>query len=235
MSVCVSHPKSGRTWLRVMFRALEVPISFTHIDTGADKASWGKHVRKLERPQPMPQKTVFLHRDPRDTVVSFFHEMTKRNPLSPGRRLRFALQGRLPPLTMEAFVRSPRFGIEKIAAFNISCARHLDAHAVSYEEMRENPVQRLSEILEYLGHSVEREKIERVVADHEFTKMREREAAGHYESNKLRPTDPRDQSTYKVRRGKVGGWRDEMDEDTRVFSAGILENYRYFERMAELV
>ena len=68
-SVCVSYPKSGRTWLRVLMADLRVSMGFTHLDAGADKKSWGKRHSNLRTPKVSQRKIIFLHRDPRDTVV----------------------------------------------------------------------------------------------------------------------------------------------------------------------
>lgn len=232
--LCISYPKSGRTWLRVMLDELGVPLDFSHLDTGAGRQEWGKHFDELETPSA-EGKVIFLHRDPRDTVVSFFHEMTKRQKPSFNRRLRYALQGKLPPREMAAFVRSPRFGIEKVIRFNLACAENLDAHCVSYEKLREKPVECLSGMLAYLGYAKPAHEIAAAVDRNSFARMKEREAKGVYSSSRLRPRDPNDPDSFKVRKGKIGGWREEMDPGTQAYSNALLERYRYTELLADLI
>ena len=232
MNLCISYPKSGRTWLRVMLSELGVDCDYTHLDTGAEKPSWGRHFRELRPPvAPEGARVLFLHRDPRDTVVSFFHEMTKRNRLAPGRALQFLVQGRIPPRALGAFVRSPRFGIEKTVRFNLACAGAVPGLHVGYEALREDPVAQLGAIIRHFGAAVAPDRIRSVVAANSFEKMREKEASGAYGTHMLRPRDPNDPDSFKVRRGKVGGWRDEMDAETQAFANAVLARYDYFEAM----
>lgn len=232
MNICISYPKSGRTWLRVMLSELGVACEYTHLGTGADKPSWGRHFGELEAPvAPEGARVLFLHRDPRDTVVSFFHEMTKRNRLAAGRALQFLVQGRLPPRSMAAFVRSPRFGIEKTVRFNLACAAALPGLRVGYEALRADPVEQLGRIVAHFGTPVAPERIRAVVEANSFEKMRAREASGVYGTHMLRPRDPGDPDSFKVRRGKIGGWRDEMDSQTQEFANGVLDRYGYFDVM----
>ena len=198
MATCVSYPKSGRTWLRVMLLDLGINIRFTHLDTGADDNSWGRRLSDLDFPHTEDDKIIFLHRDPRDTVTSFFYEMTRRQRPNLRRTLKYWVQKRLPPKDLSDFVRSERFGIEKVIMFNLRCAENLNGLFIAYEAMRE------------------------------------REASGYYRKSYLRPRDRADANSYKVRRGKVGGWRDEMSEDAQEYSNSMLTRYRYFERIEAL-
>lgn len=237
MNLCVSYPKSGRTWLRAMLAELGVQMKFTHLDTGADDRSWGKRFDRLAQPESRAERTVFLHRDPRDVVTSFFYEMTRRQKPPLGHRLRYLASGRWPPRTMASFVRSPRFGIEKTVVFNLRCAAQLDAWTVSYEEMRAEPVTGLAGILSYLGEDVSPDRIAGVVEANSFSRMKEMEARGEAPralAGRLGATDPGDPNSFKVRKGKIGGWRDEMDAETQAFANEVLERYGYFGRIAEL-
>jgi len=229
MYVFVSYPKSGRTWLRVILAEIGVAAEFTHLDAGVRKTEWGKRYDQLDLPK-VEGRLVFLHRDPRDTVVSFFHEMTKRQQPPLARRLRFAVQGKLPPKNLADFVRSPRFGIEKIIRFNIACRENLNTHVVSYEELRANPVDELAKIFPMIQKS----DIRKAVHNNTFEKMQKREGSGYYKTNKLRPSNPEEPDSFKVRRGKVGGWRDEMDKETQEYSNRVIEEYQYFRRIADI-
>lgn len=235
MAICISYPKSGRTWLRVMFEELGVPMSFTHLDTGHNSRSWGKPVHRIKRPSTTSDRVILLHRDPRDTVVSYFYETTVRQKPDMGRALLYRLQGRSAPATMTRLVKSPRFGVEKIIVFNLLCAEHLNALHVSYEALRADTVQQISKILAFIGHNIaEDRRIAAVVENNDFSRMQSREARGSYGRRELEARDLSNPNSFKVRRGKVGGWRDELDAEAQEFAHCMLEKHRYFERMGEL-
>lgn len=232
--VCISHPKSGRTWLRVMLDALDVAVNYTHLDTNPNRETWGRHFKHLDVPRA-EGKIIFLHRDPRDTAVSYYHHMMKREQISFRRQALYWMTGRIPSKNMFDFVRSPRFGIEKIIVFNLACAEHLDAFPLSYEYLHADTVGCLVGIAKFLEYNLAFEKIESVAKDNTFEKMRKREATGAYNVRILQPRDANDPNSFKVRRGKIGSWRDEMDDETQEFANQILKRYGYFERLAQLL
>jgi hypothetical protein len=235
MTVCVSYPKSGRTWLRTMLAELGVTMSFTHLDTGHNSAAWGKPVEKIDIPCVDADKVVFLYRDPRDTVVSYFYETTIRQKPGLVRLIKFWLQARTAPPGMSEFVRSRRFGIEKIIVFNLLCAEHLRALPMAYEALRQNTVDSLAEILRYIDQPISEDRLREVVANNEFATMQRREANNEYGKRGLQARDPANPNSFKVRRGKVGGWQDELDAETQAFANEMLERYDYFERIRNLL
>lgn len=234
MAVCVSYPKSGRTWLRTMLGELGISMEFTHLDTGANSSAWGKPLRKLCTPQVEDKKIVFLHRDPRDTVVSFFHEATLRQKHNLRRSVKYWIQNRTPPREMDKFVRSDRFGIEKVIVFNLRCAENLDALPIAYEDLRSDTIRLLSTIVSYVGEPLPESLIREVVENNKFARMQAREARNEYKGKALQARDLSNKNSFKVRRGKVGGWADELDLDTQSYANMMLDKYRYFDRIREL-
>ena len=210
-------------------------MSFTHLDTGHNNSAWGKPVERIDIPRVDADKVVFLHRDPRDTVVSYFYETTIRQKPNRLRSIKFWLQRKTAPPEMSQFVRSRRFGIEKVIVFNLLCAEHLRALPVAYEALSENAVESLTEILRYIDQPVSEQRIREVVENNAFAKMQKREANGEYGKRGLQARDPTNPNSYKVRRGKVGGWRDELDSQTQTFANEMLERYDYFERIRGLI
>ena len=51
-----------------------------------------------------------------------------------------------------------------------------------------------------------------------FENMQKLEAAGAFDSNILHPGDVRDPESFKVRRGKVGGYREYLSADDQQFA-----------------
>lgn len=237
--VCISYPKSGRTWLRMILRSLEVSLEYTHLDTGADRKSWGKTYLEIKVPEVTDTKVIFLHRDPRDTVVSMFHEITKRQlpVLKSEEYEKYKLKGLLPPMQLSEFVRSPRFGIEKTIVFNMLCKKHLNAHFLTYEAMMSSPEKNVMEILDYLGVPRSQDQIQKAINENDFESMRRREVTGDVPIDmigRLGPTDPSDLNSYKVRKGVVGGWREEMDEETQLYASELMQKYNFVDHMKSI-
>jgi hypothetical protein len=218
----------------MMLAELDVSVKFTHLDTGANNSAWGKPAKKIAVPCIDADKIIFLHRDPRDTVVSYFHEATIRQKPNLRRAIKFWFQGRNAPKDIGQFVRSSRFGIEKVIRFNLLCAEHLKALPITYEDLRKNTVEGLSAIVHYVDCPVTEDRIREAVENNYFARMREREAENKYKYPELQARDPRNPNSFKVRRGKVGGWRDELNKETQEFVNGMLEQSLYFNRMEKL-
>jgi hypothetical protein len=72
-------------------------------------------------------------------------------------------------------------------------------------------------LLDRLGESSpDAEAFAHALAFSEFENMRKLEAAGAFDSKILKPGDVTDPESFKVRRGKVGGYREYLsDEDQR--------------------
>jgi hypothetical protein len=213
----VSFPKSGRTWLRVMLDDLGLWLDYSHADS--DHRT-GKGVDELPDPSAMlgRRKVIFLHRDPRDVVISGYFETSRRMG---GERL---YRG-----SLSDFIRDPRHGIEKIVRFNeawlTACARRSDVCILSYEDVHGDTAAALRRIARFLGKRKSEQRIARAVEAGRFDVMREREATGAYAArygSKLRPKDSSDPDSFKVRRGVVGGWRDYLSPDDSAYCESII-------------
>ena len=56
-----------------------------------------------------------------------------------------------------------------------------------------------------------------------FENMQKLEAAGAFDSNILHPGDVRDPESFKVRRGKVGGYREYLSAEDQQFAAAAMK------------
>jgi hypothetical protein len=216
----------------MILNSLDIDMEYSHIDTGADRKSWGKRFDELDTPSIAREKIIFLHRDPRDVVVSMFYEFTKRQLpiLDQEQRAKYEARGLIPPLTLTEFVRSPRFGIEKTILFNIACKEKLNAHVLSYEDLSANPADQINKLIKYLEIDRSLDQVNSAVVENNFSSMKKREATGDIPANmagRLGPTDPSDPNSYKVRKGVVGGWAGELDIDTQNYVNEIIKKYNY--------
>jgi hypothetical protein len=222
----VSIPKCGRTWLRVLFcayackragrdvevgtdllRALGAPdVRFTH-DAWEHRTTraWdrvrGKH---LLAPADRRKPIVLLARDPRDVIVSLYLQLAKRE-------LRF--RG-----TLTEFLRDREFGLAMIVdvmnRWWAEWGATPNVRLFRYEECRARTAAELSAMLAHLGfRDVDAAVVAAAVEYSRFENMQRMEREGKFDAGYLKPTDAADPESFKVRRGKIGGYRDYLDAD----------------------
>jgi hypothetical protein len=235
----VSFPKSGRTWLRMLIgRALcqryglpeaqvldtfeltraagILPTIFSHDGTSNTE---GRHFRRLDRSKRAyrDKRVLLLCRDPRDTVISCFFEATKRKGVYAG--------------TLSEFLRDPHYGIEKIVTFYElwDAARSVPEELliVSYEGLHADPGKLLRETLAFMGAS---DLPERTITDAieygRFDNMRRMEQSGGLgEGSRMRPGDASDASSYKTRKGKVGGFAETLSPEDLAYANRVLAEH----------
>ena len=234
--VLMSWGKSGRTWLRVMLsrfyqiaygvpegRMLEfdnlkrlnpaIPsVFFTH----------GNYLRNYtgnwtDKREFYGKKIVMLVRDPRDIAVSQYFQWKYRM-----RRIKKMLNdypAHGTDVSIFDFVMNQDVGLPEIIAFLETWQRELPRVAgsvvVRYEDMRADPEERAAAGARVSRHARQRR------ADPgrgRLRRVRQYEAARAEpgvlaERLRLRPGDRANPQSYKVRRAKVGGWRDYFDEE----------------------
>jgi hypothetical protein len=233
--VIVSFGKSGRTWLRVLiwryfakkygfagegisefdeFRMKNpnVPVLFfTHDNYLKD---YKGHDRKADIYGNKP--VVLLVRDPRDTAVSQFFQWKHRIV----RRKKVINDYPLDETDLPAFIMGEQAGIPKIIEFMNDWAREIDRFpkllVVRYEDLRKDTKSELARVLSFFGQAPTDAELEDAVSFASVDNMRRMEQenaskAGAHRS--LKPGDVSDPSSFKVRRAKVGGWRDYVTED----------------------
>jgi hypothetical protein len=152
---------------------------------------------------------VFLAREPRDVLVSAYFEATKRSFLFDGHIM---FTG-----SLSEFVRSPVFGIRKVAAFYDIWARNRRVPRnfllLRYEELCARPRDVLCELLRFIGaEAVGHEHLAKAVTYASFANMRRLERADVLRDARLRPGNPSDPESYKIRRGRVGGYVDYLSD-----------------------
>jgi len=232
----VSFPKSGRTWLTVALgRALQQHFGLAGTNP-LELREMGRlrtdvpHIRILHEDRPhrkRPEelatskeqfrgsKVMFLARDPRDVVVSYYFQRAKREP---ARRILFFQRKRREthaPFTgtLSEFLSVPVGGFDTLLRYYNIWAENRTVPAqfllVRYEDMHAEPARELRKVLAFLGlKAVRDEVIADAVQYSSFDNMRKLEQRDALGSFKLRPADVNDADSYKVRRGKIGGYVD---------------------------
>jgi len=221
----VSFPKAGRTWLRAMLDELSVRAEYTHFGAGVALAL------PVEELVPRPwwvarRPTLLLVRDPRDTLVSSFHQAARRRKVYAGE--------------LTDFVRDPRFGIEKVVRWNLMWAQFArDGHGIalaSYEALRAQGAALLGEIARHLGASPGAEALEAAWKAGAFDTMRARERSGDVarrDRHILGLRTPGDPNSAKVRRGVIGGYRDELTPADADYCDSVVASHEYSAKLAE--
>jgi hypothetical protein len=235
-NVCViSFPKSGRTWLKLMIgKAL---CEHHHVDdsemldfdrlaasTGIPVTSFlhdGSSLKEAERFDELATSkaeyadsaVVFILRDPRDVMVSLYFQATKR---------RRAFSG-----TIEDFIRDPTHGIRKCAAFHRIWAENQHVPRkfllVSYEDMKRDPAHAVRSVLGLLGmNDISPAAVDSAVSFGDFENMQQLESSGHFDDPILRPGNRDDPDSFKVRRGKVGGYHDYLSDSDCAYMEKVM-------------
>lgn len=225
-ALVISIPKSGRTWVRTFLCAYyckrygheftldpdrlgdsRVPrIVFTHdLFEHRTKGSWWDWLRgKYLVPATELQRAriVLLARDPRDAFASLYAQITRRTAETP-----LELRER----SISDLLRDHRYGIRAmIDAMNAWLrlfAGRKDFEIVRYESLREAPTEHFGKLLRFLGDTAPDMTLLAEALDFSrFENMQQMEAAGAFDSKILQPGDVRDPESFKVRRGKIGGF-----------------------------
>lgn len=242
----ISFPKCGRTWLRLMIgkyiqeyygldsaskgEILELrPLSTYNADipnirvTHDDNPQF-KRPDEIERNKAKykNKKIIFLVRDPRDVVVSLYYQFLKRRDL-------------IKKMDISDFIRREKGSLKSIIKFyNIWAEnksvpegflkiRYENLHREIYEE---NKFEELKKALRFIGfNNIDSELVEYVSNYATFDNMRKMEEEEEFESDKerLSPGDKEDEQSYKTRKGQVGGYKDDCDEEDLKYLDEIIE------------
>ena len=241
--IILSIPKSGRTWLRAFLCAYfcrrfgleftlrpgryDLPgfprVVFSHdlFEHRTKGDRWdrvrGKYLvprRELKR-----AKIILLARDPRDCFVSLYLQLTRRDPNAPIK---------LRQKTVSEMLRDGKFGMRAIIGTMNDWLNELagrdDFILVRYEALRASPAEHFRDLLAVLGEPKPDANIfQEALEFSRFENMQKLEAAGAFDSNILHPGDVRDPESFKVRRGKVGGYREYLSAGDQQFSAAAMK------------
>ena len=229
-AVVVSFGKSGRTWLRVLLsRAYQLQhglgeravIGFDnlHYRTGAVPKIMFTHDNYVKdytghrstKEDFYDKKVIFLARDPRDVAVSQYFQWKYR--MKPNKKdINAYPTADLGPFE---FVMS-NAGLPKVIEFMNLWAKEAprirEFMIVRYEDLRAAPQATLGRLLEFLGTPASAAQVEGAVefASYENMKRMEQQRVFWLSGGRLVPKDRSNPDSYKVRRGKVGGYRDEL-------------------------
>lgn len=170
------------------------------------------------------KKVILLIRDPKDVVVSSYFEKKKRigfydlEGYKSNKYMKDIIE-RVKPYNgdISSYVYESVGSLETIISFyNIWAKnRHIpqDFLLIRYEDLVENTEEELRKVLEFIGlQSVGDEAIAKAVDIASFKNMQAMEKKNSFSSSRLKPANPSDRESYKVRKGKVGGFVDYLNQ-----------------------
>ena len=238
----IGHPKSGNTWLKVMISRLyqiryDLPESkLINTDEFARKIpeiprlaatngyySYEGEVGKLlaagAPDNPLRHKPVlFLARNPIDIAVSWYHQFTKRQSRAKQELINHFIDNPVDRHTVEMweFVRHSDIGLQSLIDYQNTWAKNIASlergMLTRYEDLRAEPVTTLHQITQLMGESFTEDEVREAVEWGSFDNLQKLETKGTFSQGGMKLVNKDDPSTYKVRRGKVGGYREDFDE-----------------------
>ncbi|XOC84418.1 sulfotransferase domain-containing protein [Hyphomicrobium sp. DY-1] len=153
--------------------------------------------KRINRYSPA-DRVIYLERDPRDVMVSLFHQVTGRF------KDFFDYRG-----TMSEFLRDPYFVAQNLHRFRKMWNDIADRKGflkITYEGLHQDTFSALKIAVAYLDLDVDDSLIRRAIEASTIDRMRAVEDAGDFQEPWLRKRN----GASKVRRGVVGGFRSEI-------------------------
>ena len=221
----LSYPKTGRTWLRVMIGQM-LAAHFGHpelarVELDSRMPRFAGVPRILAKHDGTPERktaaeinpdrseyagcrVILLVRDLRDTVVSNYFQVTRRERSYEG--------------DLASFVRWPRGSFEAMLRYyNVWAAQRQvprDFLLVRYEDLHADTARELRRAAAFLGLGQVADATIRFAVEHgSFGSMKRREASRPADGTPLAAAREDDPESFKTRRGKIGGYVDYLSAE----------------------
>ena len=189
---------------------------------------------------------VLLARHPCDIAVSWYIQFTRRQSAYKNELINACLEQPIDRNNVERwqFVRHSEIGLPFLIDFLNGWERRLErvenSCIVRYEDLREETAVHLGRVVELMGESFSREELEAAAEWGSFENMKKLETEGHFRSGGLAIVNSKgkDADTLKVRKGKIGGYRDYFTDEQIAELDGLVRdrlspNFGYHELVAE--
>ncbi len=248
----IGHPKSGNTWLKAMISRLyqvrhglaanelintdELALKIPEIPRLAASNGWysyegaiGDALAAGAGDNPLRHKPVLLiARNPLDIAVSWYFQFTKRQSRHKQELINHSIAHPIDRNTVEMweFVRHSDIGLPSLIEFLNTWAHNLEelehGEMIRYEDLRTKTAETLRVVVDVMGESFTEEDIAGAVEWGSFDNLRKLESSGFFKRGGMTLRNADDPNSFKVRRGKVGGYRDYFSEEQVAELEGLM-------------
>ena len=245
--VVVSFPKSGRTWMRALLSYLLQDA----LGLQTDKLLGNRNYNKLDARAPVvffthdnyprrvygdarlnalygARKVVLLVRDPRDVEVSTFFHVSHR--LDPVKKKVYELEasgreGDCYDFLMERFA-GERNALSFLNQWAGIAAAQGNVVVVRYEDLKADTEGELRRVCDFIGFEAGDASLRAAAERASFSSMKsgEREGSFSHQDSRFGNRGRDSADAFKVRRGKVGGYRDYMTPDQAEEIDAMIDN-----------
>jgi Sulfotransferase domain len=210
----VSYPRSGNTWTRFLVCNLinpDNPVNFAQLESRIPEIYQvpDRVLRRFPRPRfikshecfdPRYKKVIYIVRDPRDVLISYYEFQLKRRVISDACSLEEFL-----PCFMESEIE-PKIGSwrDHVVSWIATRGGQKNFLLLRYEDMLADTQRESTKIAAFLGLDSNPERIARAVALSSADRMRRLEKE---EAQQWRATKKTRQDKPFVRKAVAGGWK----------------------------
>lgn len=198
-----------------MINKKKVPVAYVHGDAVPKK---GRHFKNMtfDLPQLKDRKVIFLVRDPRDTVVSAYHDAMNRDKIF--------------DKGISQFIRDPHFGIEKVLRFHQLCFKNQPlvekSTILSYEALQRDTSGEMLKAIQLLNWKVSDQELQQAIEFNSFQNMKKMEETGDVKKTytyALSPGNSQNSNSFKVRKGQIGGYKEELNDEDIQFCNNMMK------------
>jgi hypothetical protein len=215
----VSFPRSGNTWTRFLVCNLinpDDPVNFAQLESRIPEIYdvTDRSLRAFPRPRiikshecfdPRYKKIVYIVRDPRDVLISYYEFQLKRRVISEELSLEEFV-----PLFMESEIE-PKTGSwrDHVVSWTATRGGQKNFLLLRYEDMIADTQKESTKIASFLGLDSNSERIARAVVLSSADRMRKLEKE---QSRQWKETKKTRQDKPFVRKAASGGWKTILSE-----------------------